>query len=433
MNKFADTLGNMATVLASNKYLSAIKNAFMAIIPFTIAGSVAVLFGSVIFGPTMLGGVKGLEFLTQLSPLFNAINYASMNFMAVMVSFFIGYYLAKELDVKDPVFAGFVSLASFIILIPTQVIPDASLPEVIAKNVVSVDVTGSKGLFVAIITGLVVIKFYSVLMKIDKLQIKLHESVPENVAKSFTALLPTLIVLFAVGIFGYTFSKTTGLYFSEVVYKVLQTPLEAMMQHPLGIIFAALFAHVLWVLGIHGASLTTGILGPMMLSALATNTELVQQGLEPTEIVTRPFWNMYATMGGSGCTLALLIAVLIFSKRDDEKAIAKLSVGPGMFGINEPVIFGMPIVFNPIYAIPFILTPVVCCAIGYLSIATGFAAKIYVNIPWSLPPVVNGFVATGGDLNTAITQLFCIFISVLIYIPFVRMSNKQYSKQQTEK
>lgn len=432
-DKFADVLGNVAMKLQSNHYLNAIKNSFIAIIPFTIAGSIAVLLGSVLFGDAMLGGIAGLEFLKDLKPLFDAVNFAAMNFMAIMVSFLIGYYLAIEKKVFNPFFAGLISLASFIVLVPTTMSAGIKeMPEAIVKNVISSNYTGSKGLFVAIIVGLIVITLYAKLMGNDKLRIKLHESVPENVSNSFTSLIPTIVILFGVGIFGFAFQKITGFHFADVVYKSLQTPLEAMMQNPFGIVIAAFFGHLLWVFGIHGASLVTGILEPILLSALATNAELFQKGAEMTEIVTRPFWNMFATMGGSGNTIALLIAVLLFSKRDDEKAIAKLSLGPGAFGINEPVIFGMPIVYNPIYAIPFILSPVVGTLIGYFGIASGLVSKIYLAVPWSFPPVVNGFVSTGGDWRMALLQVFAIFVCFLIYLPFVRASNKQYEKQQLE-
>lgn len=428
--KFSNSVGSIAFKLSDNKYLSAIKDSFMSIIPFTIVGSVAVLFGSVIFGPSMLGGISGLEFLQELAPLFTAINFAAMNFMAIMIAYLVGYNLAKQFKVEGPVYAGLLSLASLLILVPTFLRPIPEDTELIVNNVVTTNVTGSRGLFVAIIAGLVVTRIYASLTKVEKLKIRLHESVPENVAKSFTALLPTLIIMFGVGVFSYAFVRFTGLYFSEVVYTVLQTPLEAAMQHPLGIVFAALFAHLLWIFGIHGASLTTGMLDPLMLSALAVNTELVQQGLSPTEVVTRPFWNMYATMGGSGCTLALLVAIFVAGRRDDEKAIARLSVGPGLFGINEPVIFGLPIVFSPIYAIPFILSPVVSVTIGYFATASGFASPAYVNVPWSMPPLVNGFIATGGDLNTVLVQFICMVVTFFIYLPFVKMSNKQYARQQ---
>lgn len=418
-------IGSLATKLVQNKYLATLRDSFIAIIPFTIVGAIAILIGSVLFGETMLGGISGLEFLQDLQPLFNAINYASMNFLAIFIAFYIGSNLARHFNVGNTTYAGILSLASFIILVPTSVIFDPENVNQVVDNVISVNITGSRGLIIAIISGLLVTRFYIALLNIDKLRIKLHESVPENVSRSFSSLIPTIIVMFTVGVFSFVFRSLTGLFVSEAVYELLQLPLEAVMQHPLGILFAVLFAHILWVFGIHGSSIVNGIIDPMLLSALATNSELVSEGLAPTEIVTRPFWNMYATMGGVGNTIALIIAILIFSKRDDEKTIAKLGAGPGFFGINEPITFGLPIVFNPIYAIPFILSPLVTASIGYFATATGFAAPAIANVPWSMPPLINGFIATGGDFGAVLTQLIGLIVTFFIYLPFVKLSNKQ--------
>ncbi|MHC5373355.1 PTS sugar transporter subunit IIC [Enterococcus sp. LJL120] len=428
LSNVGDFFGKFAVKLNQNRYLSAIKNSFIAIIPFTIVGSVTVLFGSVIFGSAMLGGVSGLEFLQELAPLFTSINYGTMNIMALMVAYYIGKNLASEFQTENTVYAGIVSLASFVILSPTQLTTEIDGVSQVISNVISVDSSGSKGLFIALVAGLISTRIYIGLMNVEKLKIRLPEQVPPNVSKSFTSLIPTLFVLFIMGILGFVFEKITGMTLSSLITAFLQIPLEAMMQHPLGIVGATLFAHFLWFFGIHGSSIVNGLTDPMLLSALAVNTELVAQGLEPTEVVTRPFWNMYATLGGSGCTIALLVGILLISKRADEKAITKLSLGPGLFGINEPVIFGIPIVLNPIYAIPFILAPTVSVIIGYVATSIGFASPAFVSIPWSMPPIVNGFIATGGDIGAVVTQIICLVVTFFIYLPFVKISSNQYLK-----
>ena len=131
------------------------------------------------------------------------------------------------------------------------------------------------------------------------------------------------------------------------------------------------------------------------------------------------------SFGGSGCTLGLLIAIFLISKREDQKAIAKLSAPCGIFNINEPVVFGMPIMLNPILAIPFIITPLITGTIGYFATAVGFAARAVVYIPWPTPPILSAWLATAGDLGAVATQLVCIVVSILIYLPFVKISNRQ--------
>lgn len=432
-DKYGDKLGMFAMKISNNRYITTIKNTFISIIPFTIVGAIAILLGSVLFAENLLGGINGLEFLMDLKPLFDKINFASMNIMSIMVAYLMGYNLANEFQVRDSVFAGLVSLASYIILAPNYILTEAGNPESLINNLLHVDVTGSKGLFLAIITGIIAARFYITLVNIDKLEIKLHESVPENVSRSFSSLIPTAIVMFAVGIFGFVFQAMTNMEFSDLIYQTVQIPLEAAMQTPFGIIAMAFISQVLWLFGIHGSSIVNGITDPILLSALATNGDLVAQGLEPTQLITRPSWNIYATMGGGGSTLALLLAIFLFSKREDERAIAKISVGPGLFGINEPVIFGMPMVFNPTYAIPFVFAPVVSVIIGYFATYVGIAAPPIVNVPWSSPPFVNAFIATGGHIPTVLVQMFCFVVVFLIYLPFVRLSSKQFAKEQEMK
>lgn len=428
----SDTIGNIAMKVSTNKYITTIKNTFIIIIPFTIVGSIAVLLGNVLFTENYLGGINGLEFLQNTAPLFNAVNYASMNVMSIMVSFLIGFNLAKEFEIDDTIFAGLISLAGFIILAPTYHLETTESTELLVENVLHVDISGAKGLFLAMISGIVLTRFYVYLLGIDKLKIKLHESVPGNVAKSFSSLVPISIILFSTGIFGFVFKSITNMEFSDMIYSIVQTPLESAVQTPFGIIIMAFIAQILWFFGIHGSSIVNGITDPMLLSALATNSDLVSKGLDPTELIARPSWNMYATLGGSGSTLPLLLAIFLFSKREDERAIAKLSIGPGLFGINEPVIFGLPLVFNPIYAIPFIFGPVVSVTIGYFATYLGIAAAPYIQVPWSLPPFVNAFIATGGDIMTVVVQLVCFIVVFLLYTPFVRQSNRQFAEENAE-
>ena len=132
---------------------------------------------------------------------------------------------------------------------------------------------------------------------------------------------------------------------------------------------------------------------------------------------TRGSFDAYCQMGGSGITLGLIIAIFLFSKRDDQRAIAKLSWPMGVFNINEPIIFGMPIVLNPVYLIPWLIVPPVCAAIG-------LTPPVFVSVPWVMPAGIYAFLATGGNFMAALVSLFNLFISFVIWAPFVIMANK---------
>lgn len=424
---FSEKLGAIAVKLNSNKYLTSIKDSFTGIIPFVIVGSIGTLLGSVVFSTTGLASIHGLEQLTLLIPWFNQLNYATMNIIALLIAFNIGKNLAKQYG-REGSYEGLLSLICFVLVSPTTLSTLVEGKQQVILNVLSSDVTAAKGLFVAMIIGLLSITIFCKLTEIEKLKIKLPDQVPPNVGKSFSDLLPTIIVALVISGLSFLFEVIVGSNFANFVFATLQTPIQVIFQYPLGIIFASMFAAMFWICGLHGASIVNGIIAPITIAALQTNMSLVAAGQEATEIVVKPFWNLYATMGGFGCTLALIIAILLVSRRQDDKAIATLSLAPGLFGINEPILFGLPIVLNPIMAIPFVLCPVICCSIGYASIYFGLSAKIISDVPWCLPPVINGFIATGGDLMTCLVQLICMVISILIWIPFVKIRNKEVNE-----
>jgi PTS system, lactose/cellobiose family IIC component len=364
----------------SNRYLGAIKDSFTSIVSLIIVGSIGTLLGSVVCNSTTgLAQYSAFSWLASLAPIFTTINAATTNMISLFVAFYIGYYLAKSYG-HDGIIEGMVSLASLICAAPTVVSLTVG-EKTSTVNALSTDITASKGLFVAMLVGILATTAFIKLCNVEKLKIHMPDSVPPNVAKSFSSLVPITIVLISVSLISFLFRMAFNMYLSEAIYKVLAVPVQAAFQNPIGIILCAFIAAIFWICGIHGASIVTGVTDAITIAAVEKNAELVAGGQAATEIVTRPFWSMYITMGGFGCTIALIIAILIVSKRDDYRAIAKLSIAPSIFGINEPVIFGLPIVMNPILGIPFVIAPCVSALIGYIATAVGFAGKAYIMIP----------------------------------------------------
>lgn len=372
-DKLSEKMGVFANILNSNKYLTVIKDSFSSVIPLIIVGSIGTLISSIVCSTSNgLARFAGFEWLAGYAPLFDTVNYATMNILGLLIAYCIGKNLAKQHGMEGH-FEGCVSVCAFICAAPNTLVKVVG-EETVKMSGIGVDVTNSKGLFVAMIVGMIAMEIYCRLSRIDKLKVKMPDSVPPNVASSFSALIPTIIVLFGV------------------------------------------------------ATIVNGVINPIVIAALQTNSDLVLAGQEATEIVTKPFWTMYITMGGFGCTIGLLLAIFIASKREDDRSIAKIGLAPGLFGVNEPLIFGLPIVLNPILGIPFILAPMTCALVGYVATWMGFAAKAYIMIPWCLPPVISGFLATGGHIGTVITQIICIAVSTLIYLPFVKMRNKEIAR-----
>ena len=258
------------------------------------------------------------------------------------------------------------------------------------------------------------------------------QKIMSALAEIFAPLIPAIITTTAIATFGFLFHQLTGMYLYDAVYQVVQQPLERVVQSLPGILLLMFVAQLFWVIGIHGNQMIKPIREPLLLGAITVNMSAFEQGKEVPNIITMPFWDVYMSIGGSGLTIGLLIAVMIATRRKEMKEIAKLSIGPGLFNINEPVIFGMPIMLNPILAIPFIITPLVTGSIGYFATLTGFAGKAVVMVPWTTPPLINAWLSTAGSMGAVVTQLICIVVAVLIYLPFVKIASRRADAAQRQ-
>ena len=426
MNSLADKLGGVADKVNGLRYIIVIKNAFYALIPVIIAGAFGTLFGTMVFDTsTGLAQFGPLAWLAELKPIATTVSYVTLSFITIYVAFLMGLELGK-LNGDKGFFPGVVAVMSYLAVNPMSYsfTTDDGVA-VTAANVLAKQYTDTKGLFLGMIVAVLAVEFYTWLTTRKALNFQMPDTVPPNVAKSFSSLFPGVLTVAAFAAVGFAFKALTGMYLYDVIYAAVQKPLMGVIQGLPGILLLMFIAQVFWVIGIHGNQMIKPIREPLLIAAITANAEAFAAGQPLPNIITMPFWDMYMSFGGSGCTLGLLIAVLLVSKREDMKAITKLSLPCGIFNINEPVVFGMPIMLNPILAIPFIITPLITGTIGYVATVAGFAAPAVVYIPWPTPPILSAWLATAGDLGAVVTQLACIAVSILIYLPFVKMSNKQ--------
>ena len=196
-----------------------------------------------------------------------------------------------------------------------------------------------------------------------------------------------------------------------------------------GYLFLIFMTTLLWTFGIHGTQTLKAIYDPILLAAFAENEAAYAAGTAIPNIICTPFLSCFSIITGAGITGGLVIAILLFSKREDYRAIAKLEVPCAIFNINEPLIFGLPIVMNPILAIPFMIAPAVSATFAYFMTSIGFAGRMVVNSPWTTPAGLMGFLSSGGSVGAAITQLICICLAAVVYAPFVLISNKQQAAE----
>ena len=422
-SKFVESLTNIAQKINDYKYIIVIKNAFYKFLPVIIAGAFGTLISNMVFGTTNgLASIESFSFLNNLQPITNAISYAALNFMTISLSFLIGNELGK-INKVDQVFSGLLAVLSYITVIPTSFEALINEEPIFVENAISRNYTDASGLFLGMFIAIISIELYSWLVKQERLQIKLPGDVPPNVSASFSALFPAVITLTGIATFGFAVEAIFGSNLYDLVYSLVQQPLSNIVSGLPGVLTLMLVAQLFWVIGIHGNQMIKPIREPILLAAIAENTTAFEAGEEIPNIINMPFWDVYMSIGGSGVTIGLILAIFIASKREDYKAISKISLAPGLFNINETMTFGLPIVLNPIIAIPFVITPLITGTIGYFATSLGFAGPAVVMIPWTTPPILSAYLATAGSIGAVATQILCIIVATLIYLPFVRAAN----------
>lgn len=420
-DKLQNVLLSISSKVETNKYLGSIKEAFTMFVPFIIVGS----FGSML--NILVSGANGLAqwvpWLSNLSLAFTAINFVTISCMSLPIAFLIGYKLAEKENLPQ-LESGLIGLLSYLAVCPNTISTVVEgLKDPVVVNGLGAGVIGAQGLFVSMIMSMVAVKFFGLLTNIDAFKIKMPDSVPTGIARSFNILIPIFIIITAFSVGGCLFNTFTGNYLNVWIYNIIQLPLQALANTTGGILVLALVNQLFWFLGIHGGMVIEGVRGPLSAAGLAENISAVQAGGVATNILTRGFWTSFVVVGGGGITLSLLIAIFIFSKREDHKSIAKFSLIPGICGINEPVVFGLPLVLNPIFAIPFILNSVIAAFIAVVATNIGFLTCGVLDCPPGLPVFVTGFISYG--IHGIIVQAIILIVTFIIWVPFVLMSNKQ--------
>lgn len=466
MNKFMNWMEEhfmpVAARIGSQRHLVAIRDGFISIMPITMVGSIAVLL-NVFFRDlpnTWFGeGNAFVASMTNLIAVNGNVYFGSIVILGMVFTFALGYHLAKSYDV-NPVAGGVIAFASVVTCMNQSAIFDFTLGGV---DVAALDTlkdlglnvalnndnsaillqgvgawgylgsayTGATGLFTCLIVGFLSTMIYVKLM-LKKITIKLPDSVPSAVSNAFAAIIPGVIAIYTFAIITQICLVTTGIYPNDLIVRWIQAPLLSMSQGFFSVMLVVFLVQLFWFFGLHGSNVMAPIIEGVYTTALLNNLEVWNQTGSTAEMKyywTRGSFDAYAQMGGSGVTLGLLIAIFLFSKRDDTRAVAKLSAPMGIFNINEPVVFGMPIVLNPIYMIPWLIVPPILAAIAYGFTAAGIIPPVYVQVPWIMPVGIYAFLGTGGNLLAAGVAILNLFISFLIWTPFVMLANRVQDKE----
>ncbi|MBR8695474.1 PTS sugar transporter subunit IIC [Enterococcus gallinarum] len=416
--------------MSSQRHLLAIRDSFIVTMPLVMAASVMVLLNALIFSNATVQRILDLSPLAELASI---VNNGTMSILAIIVCYNIGWNLAThyiQTGVIDdpsfsPVHAGILSTAVMFILMPlssTVTLMDGNTAE--ATGVFLQSLTSSSGLATAMIAALVSTELFIKLAKMKSFKIRMPEGVPPAVATSFNSLVPEIVVILFFSVVVFTLNHTTGLNVPQLIELAIQTPLKAFVLSVPGILFLQFFSDFLWVFGMHGSSILAPIRQAPLLQSIQENMDAFSVGKEIPNIITEPFTNAFGLIGGGGCILPLVIAILWASKRQEQRSIAKFGLTTCLFNITEPIMFGLPVVMNPIYMIPCAIIPSINLVIAYAATSLGIISKTVAAAPWITPPVIQSFIATGGDIRAAVLTVILIILDVFLFLPFVLAANK---------
>ncbi|MFK4909491.1 PTS sugar transporter subunit IIC [Lactococcus petauri] len=436
MNKFInEKLMPPMMKFLNTKAVTAIKNGMLYPIPFIIIGAIFLILAN-------FPQQNVADWIAQIgwAPIFNQAYAASFGIMALFAAFGIAYSWVKS-EGYEGASAGLTSIIVMVMLQPSTIstvtkIADGSavVGEYQVSGVIDAAWLGGKGMILAMLAGLLVGWSYSWFMKKD-IRIKLPEQVPTNVSDSFGALVPAFVITFVAMLIYALSVLTTDQTPIEWIYTLIQTPLQHATDGPLGVFLIAFLPVFIWWFGVHGATVIGGIMTPLLLANNADNLKLFQEGNlsldHGAHIVTQAFMDQFITVTGSGMTFGFVIFMIYRARSVQMKTIGKLTLAPAFFNINEPVLFGMPIVLNPILAFPFLIAPLVSGFGTYAAIALGIIPPFNgIFVPWTTPPILSGLIV--GGWQGAAWQALMIFVTGAIYWPFAKKYDAILVQQEKE-
>jgi PTS system cellobiose-specific IIC component len=405
------------------RYFQALRNGFFAIIPLTIIGSIFMLITDfpVPGYEEFMAGIFGSEWMNFISPAYRA----TFNMMGIIFAGTMSYKLAESYNM-DKLTSLVLGIVAYVVVLPKSVTTETG--EVVNK-VLSFDWLGTQGVITAIIMSIISVELTRFCLK-KKLIIRMPESVPTMVSQAFSALIPGILIV-AVSLVingaGVIFSES----FPQLIYTLIQAPLQGIIGTPFAIVLVAGLNGLLWWFGIH-PTVINSMLYPILYANADKNQALAELGQLTTQtgnFGTVQMLDQFATIGGAGCTIGLAIAMAIVARSSRMKAMSKISFVPAFFNINEPLIFGLPVIFNPLILIPITIAPIISVLIALLSMKVGFMPMFTsIQAPWATPFIFSGFLV--GQWQGAVTQIIAVIASVAIYYPFVKALDNQYKKEE---
>lgn len=413
----------LANKLAQTSWLVALRDAFVSVMPITIAGSIAVLIKSLIEAARVNLGWQTFAWIMQpLTLVSNVVWRGTFALFALFLSMSLGYHLAKSMEV-DPIAGSIVSLSSFAMSIANLTKLRINGKNVSIHHAFDISQFSTTGIFTAILFGTIGVSVFALCLK-ARIKFNLSATLPYAEQMALDSLIPAIIAIFVVGIINFIFQTVTGTYFGNWLLNSIQTPLVKLGQGFGMVLLVTLLVQIFGFFGINGLGVWAPLLDSIWLTAQNVNVTNVRNGHEASYIWVRGSFDAFAWFGGAGGTLMLIVAILLFSKRSDYRTIAKVALAPGVFNINEPIVLGLPVVLNPVYFIPFVLAPLVNVAFSYWVTLMGLVNPVQVAVPGIVPPIIGPFLACNYDWRAIVLSIINMLIALTIWTPFVFAADK---------
>ncbi|SHM71949.1 PTS system, cellobiose-specific IIC component [Caldanaerovirga acetigignens] len=410
----------VATSFSNNKYLGSVMEGLTSLMPIILVGAIATLLKNLPFAPyqTFVTSTGISQYLSIL------INFTT-DIISLLGVFLIAWGAAKKFDVDSPA-AGLFGVVAFLVLTPLAVIEKDGN----TANYISFEWLGATGLFVSIILGIFVGRLYAYLVQ-KGLVIKMPEGVPPTITKSFAGLIPGFIISAVVLAIKVIFENTSYGSIHSFIYSFIQTPLQGLGGTIWAFVLVMFVAHLLWLVGLHGMLVAISVMMPIWMALDLKNLEAFNAGLPMQNIPGFAFLMCYTLLGGSGATLGLNLLMLFKAKSQRYKTLGKLAIAAGICGINEPIIFGTPVILNPLMAIPFILTPIILSVVAYIATAIGVVPPLMgAMMPLGTPIIVSGLLQ--GSWRIAVLQIVLVILSAVIYYPFFKIADENAYEEEVK-
>ncbi|MCX7827771.1 MAG: PTS cellobiose transporter subunit IIC [Thermanaerothrix sp.] len=431
MNRVQEFLENRfapwAVRVAGQRHLAAIRDGFIAFMPFLIIGSLFIIIQD--FPAPGWQELQAKLFGEGFNQFIILPKRATYDLMSLYVVSFVAYKLAQSYKL-DALSVGALSLASFVLISPISTTVDVNGSAVTVNRVITVGGWyGTNGVLVAILLAILVTELFRFFIQ-RNIVIRMPEGVPPAVSRAFSALLPGFCIVSAMLFIRLVFLGTPYGNVHQFVYDLVSIPMQKMVaNNVLGAIGTVFSISLLWSVGLNGGTIVNGIMRPFWVPLQEANLAAIEAGRVSPNIITEQFFDL-VWIGGAGATLAVVVLLLIRSRSRQYKELAKVSLLPGLFNINEPIMFGLPVVLNPLNMIPLVLGPVAITVINYYAMALGLVAKpTGVVLPWTTPPIIQGFLIT-GSVSGAVLQLVDILVVMLIWYPFIKISDRKRAQEE---